>query len=268
VRLPAAPHERMRSEHLARLRASLAKAQLPAKEESVALGHGLADACLKGGLRRGACHEVFAHPGHETAATGFAAGLCARLAARKPILWIRQDYCALEFGELAATGLLELGIDPSRMLILRVAHAEDALRAASDALTCAELGAVVIELSGEPKILDLTASRRLTLASAQTNVAALLLRFAAQPDASSAETRWRIRGAPSPRDEGWGQPVFEAELVRNRHGGTGRWVMEWSCDDGLFRESRESTSHRGAVVPAPFDRPAAAAPQQGSRSAA
>ena len=265
MRLPAAPHERMRSEHLARLRASLAKTQLPSKEESVALGHGPADACLKDGLRRGACHEVFAQPGHETAATGFAAGLCARLAARKPILWIRQDYCALEFGELAATGLLELGIDPSRLLILRVAHAEDALRAASDALTCAELGAVVVELSGEPKILDLTASRRLTLACAQTNVPTLLLRFAARPDASSASTRWRIRGVPSPRDEDWGQPIFEAELVRNRHGGTGRWVMEWSCDDGLFRES---TSDRGAVVPAPFDRPAAAAPQQGSRSAA
>ena len=268
MRLPAAPHERMRSEHLARLRASLAKAQLPSQEESISLGHGAADACLKDGLRRGACHEVFAPPGHETAATGFAAGLCARLAARKPILWIRQDYCALEFGELAATGLLELGIDPSRLLILRVAHAEDALRAASDALSCAELGAVVIELSGEPKILDLTASRRLTLASAQANVPVLLLRFAARPDASSASTRWLVRGAPSPRDADWGQPIFEAELVRNRHGGTGRWVMEWSCDDGLFRETRESTSDRGAVVPAPFDRPAAAAPEQGSRSAA
>ncbi len=151
-----------------------------------------------------------------------------------------------------------------------MAHAEDALRAASDALTCKELGAVVIELSGEPKILDLTASRRLTLASAQTNVAALLLRFAAQPDASSAETRWLVRGMPSPRDEGWGQPIFEAELVRNRHGKHGTLGDGGSCDDGLFREaqSRESTSDRGAVVPAPFDRPAAAAPEQGSRSAA
>ncbi|HEX4295203.1 MAG TPA: hypothetical protein VHZ29_13800, partial [Rhizomicrobium sp.] len=249
---------------------SLARAGLEShdRQARVPLGHGPADACLKGGVQRGALHEVFAHPGHETAATGFAASLCARLAVCKPVLWIRQDYCALEFGELAATGLLELGIDPSCLLLLCVAHAEDALRAASDALTCKELGAVVIELSGEPRILDLTASRRLTLACAQTNVTAFLLRFAAQPDASSAETRWRIRGAPSPRDEGWGQPIFEAELVRNRHGSTGRWVMEWSCDDGLFRESRESTSDRGAVVPAPFDRPAAAAAQQGSRSAA
>jgi len=255
------------AEDLARLRTSLAKAGLEQHDRHarVPLGHEPADTCLKGGLQRGACHEVFAHPGHETAATGFTAGLCARLAVRKPILWIRQDYCALEFGELAATGLLELGIDPSRMLLLRVAHAEDALRAASDALTCKELGAVVIELSGEPKILDLTASRRLTLASAQTNVAALLLRFAAQPDASSAETRWVIRGVPSPREESWGQPIFEAELVRNRHGSTGRWVMEWSCDDGLFRET---AADRGAVVSAPFDRPAAAAPEQGSRSAA
>ncbi len=245
MRLPAAPHERMRSEHLARLRASLAKAQLPSQEESVSLGHGPADACLKGGLRRGACHEVFAPPGHETAATGFTAGLCARFAMRKPILWIRQDYCALEFGELAATGLLELGIDPSRLLLLRVGHAEGR---ASGSLGCAHLrgaGRGGHRAFGRARILDLTASRRLTLAAAQTNVAVLLLRFAARPDASSAETRWVIRGMPSRRDADWGQPIFEAELVRNRHGGTGRWVMEWSCDDGLFRESRESTSDRG-----------------------
>jgi protein ImuA len=254
----------MRAEQIARLRASLAKPELPSKDESAPLGFAPADACLKGGLKRGACHEVFAHAGHETAATGFAAGLCARVAGRKPILWIRQDYCALEFGELAATGLLEFGLDPARFLLLRTAHAEDALKAALDALTCAELGAVAIELAREPKVLDLTASRRLTLAAAQKNVTAVLLRFAAAPDASSAETRWRIRGhASSYKQEDWGQPVFEAELVRNRHGGTGRWVMEWNCDETVFR-----AADRGAVVPAPFDRQAAAALEAHRRSAA
>ena len=148
----------------------------------------------------------------------------------------RQDFSALEFGEIAATGLLELGIDPSRFLVLRVAHAEDALRAASDALTCAALGAVVIEVVGEHKVLDLKSSRRLTLGAAETNVTAFLLRFNAVPDTSSAETRWMIRAARSnEQDENWGMPRFEAELVRNRHGRTGHWVMEWNCDDAIFR---------------------------------
>jgi protein ImuA len=242
---------------IAQLRASLAKAGLEtlATNARAALGHDAADACLKGGLQRGALHEVFASIGHEAAATGFVVGLAARVAANRPILWIRQDFSAREFGELSATGLLELGLDPSRMLLLCVADAADALRAASDALGCAALGAVVIEVSGDAKILDLVASRRLTLCCAQKNVTAFLLRFAAVPDASTAETRWLIRAARSPvQEENWGQPVFETQLVRNRHGRTGDWVMEWNCDGCFFHEPAD----RGAVVRAPPDRPAAA----------
>lgn len=254
----------MRSAQVEALRAALSRPGLEERRTRIALGIGAVDACLKGGLARGACHEVYAHPGHEGAATGFAAGLAWRAASAKPLLWIRQDFSALEFGELAATGLVELGIDPSRVLLLRTAHAEDALRAALDALSCAALGAVAIELVGEPRILDLTASRRLTLAAAESGVSVLLLRFGAQPQASSAATRWLIRSAPSPRGErDWGRPAFAAELVRNRHGGTGNWVMEWDCDDGCFRETSG-----GAVVPAPCDRPAAAALEAHRRSAA
>ncbi|MEI9929075.1 MAG: hypothetical protein WDM89_00550 [Rhizomicrobium sp.] len=147
---------------------------------------------------------------------------------------------------------------------MRVAHAEDALRAASDALTCSALGAVTVEVAGEHKVLDLKASRRLTLGAAEANVTAFLLRFNAMPDASSAETRWMIRAARSdPQEENWGMPRFEAELVRNRHGRTGHWVMEWNCDEAIFREAAD----RGTVVSAPFDRPAAAAMEGKERRA-
>jgi len=246
----------MRTEQIQALKAALAKPSLEDGEIRVPAGIAEADAALQGGLLKGALHEVFASAGHEAAATGFAAGLAARVAKGRPVLWIRQDFAGLEFGEIAATGLLELGIDPSKFLILRVAHAEDALRAASDALTCSALGAVVIEVMGEHKVLDLKASRRLTLGAAETKVTALLLRFGAVPDASSAETRWQIRAACSnDQDENWGMPRFAAELLRNRHGRTGHWVMEWNCDEANFREPAD----RGAVVSAPFDRPAAAA---------
>ncbi len=208
---------------------------------------------------------MFAHIGHEASATGFAAGLAAHVANGKPILWIRQDFSALEFGEIAATGLLELGIDPSKFLVLRVVHAEEALRAASDALTCSALGAVAIEVVGEHRVLDLKTSRRITLGAAETNVTALLLRFNAVPDTSSAETRWMIRAARSnEQDKNWGMPRFDAELVRNRHGRTGHWVMEWCCDSGACREV---AADRGAVVSAPCDRPAAAAMESEERRA-
>jgi protein ImuA len=242
-------------EKIAALRASLAGPGLEEVPSRIPLGHHAADLCLKGGLERGALHEVFAAIGHEAAATGFTAGLATRVAMGKRLLWIRQDFSALEFGELSATGFLELGLDPACLLLLCVPDAADALRAANDALSCAALGAVVIEIPGKPKILDLMAGRRLTLACVQKAVTAFLLRFGAQPDASTAETRWLVRAAASPpQEENWGHPVFEAGLVRNRHGRTGQWVMEWSCDDGFFKEA-----DRGAVVSAPCDRPAATA---------
>ena len=123
----------------------------------------------------------------------------------------------------------------------------------------AALGAVVMEITGEPRILDLVASRRLTLASAQKGVTAFLLRFNASPEANAAETRWQIRAAGSPvgdEQEKWGMPAFCADLLRNRHGGLGQWVMEWNCDDGLFCEAAADSR---AVVSAPCDRPVAAA---------
>ncbi len=212
------------------------------------LGHDAADLCLKGGLRHGVLHEVFSVLGHEAAATGFIAGLALLVTATKHSLWIRQDFSGHEFGEISPTGLLELGFDPGRMLLLSVANASDALRAAHDALSCAALGAVVIEIPGNPKILDLVASRRLTLAATQNSVTAFLLRLSAQPDSSTAETRWLVRGAPSQtQNEDWGYPTFEVDLIRNRHGKTGHWFMEWNCDGRIFQNA--ATDH-GAMVSA------------------
>jgi protein ImuA len=258
------------SARLAHLRAALVNSGLepPEKHARVSLGCASLDLALKGGLARGALHEIFAHPGDETTTTGFAVALVQRLNTDKHLLWIRQDFSALEHGELSATGLLELGLDPERVLVLRVPDAVSALRAAGDALTCAALGAVLIETSGEAKILNLVTSRRLTLASAQDGVTTFLLRFGAKPQASAAETRWHVRSQRSlMTNEHWGNPVFKTELVRNRHGTTGHWVVEWNCDDGLFRElGGEETADRGAVVPTSSDRPAAAALDAGKRA--
>lgn len=191
----------------------------------------------------GVLHEVFAAIGHEAAATGFVAGLTARVAADKHLLWIRQVFSVHEFGELSPTGLVELGFDPARIFLLSVANASDGLRAAHDALSCAALGAVVIEISGRPKALDMMASRRLTLAAAQKSVTVFLLRFSAQPNASTAETRWLVRGVASQtQSEDWGYPSFEVDLVRNRHGKTGHWFMEWNCNGRIFQSSSADRS--------------------------
>jgi protein ImuA len=206
----------------------------------VALGHAEADATLQGGLAVAAVHEVFADAGRQSAtATGFVAGLAGRAAARRPLVWVRQDFTEIETGALSMSGLAELGLDPRLVVTVHAADVEAALRTAADAFACDALGAVVLEVWGEARQLDLVASRKLTLAAQASGVTGLLLRLAAEPQPSTAETRWIVRAAHSPPAahwSTWGAPVFDAQLVRNRHGPVGRWIMEWKCDECLFSE--------------------------------
>ena len=206
----------------------------------VGLGHAEADAVLCGGLATAAVHEVFAEGHQSAAATGFIAGLSARVSARRPLVWVRQDFCDLEAGTLSMSGLSELGLDPRCLVTVRASDVESALRTTGDALACDALGAVVLEVWGQARALDLVASRKLTLTAQASGVTGLLLRIAASPLPSTAETRWIVRAAHSPPQaqwSGWGAPHFDAELIRNRHGPTGRWIMEWKCDECLFSEA-------------------------------
>ena len=217
----------------------------------VALGHKAADAMLCGGLALAAVHEVFAEGHQGAAATGFLAAIAGRIASRKPLVWVRQDFAEVESGALSPSGLAELGLDPRLLVTVRAADVEAALRTTADALACDALGAVVLETFGEARQLDLVASRKLTLAAQSSGVTALLLRVGASPAPSTAETRWIVRAAHSPPSapwSAWGAPVFDAQLVRNRHGPVGQWIMEWKCDECQFRE------------PAAYPQPVAAVP--------
>jgi protein ImuA len=236
----------------------------------VALGHADADATLQGGLTLGAVHEVFAEAGRQSAAaTGFVASLAGRVAARRPLVWVRQDFTEIESGALSMSGLAELGLDPRLVVTVRAADVDTALRTAADAFACDAIGVVVLEVWGEARQLDLVASRKLTLAAQASGVTGLVLRVAAEPQPSTAETRWIVRAAHSPPAahlvlaappmpaaalmpaaawSAWGAPVFDAQLVRNRHGPVGRWIMEWKCDECLFSK------------PAAYPQPVAAAP--------
>ena len=265
--------------------AALRSADLSPAHPAVALGAACVDAVL-GGLQLGALHEVFAKSeAGAGAASGFAAGLALRAGARRPLLWVRPDFAAQNYGALSGPGLIELGLDPARFILVHAPDALAALRVAQDGLSCAALGAVIAEIYGAPKILDLTATRRLGLAAAKTGVTGFLLRHPATPQPSAAETRWLIAqavsgafpgevdtGSPSgnatnqrashERSEAlWGWPRFAATLFRNRSpgigGGTGQFVLEWR--DGLFHDATTThgTADSGAVVSAPADRSAA-----------
>lgn len=241
---------------LASLRSDIAHLDAPQIDNAARrapLGHAGADAALCGGLLRGALHEVFAEGRHGASATGFVAGLARRLTETKFLLWVRQDFSARENGDLSMSGFAELGLDPRRIVVVRAANAESVLRVAADGLACNALGGVIAEIWGETRAFDLVASRKLTLAASQSGVTALMLRIAAMPVVSTAETRWIVRAAPSPPAvEAWGAPVIDATLARHRHGPIGQWIMEWNCDEYRFREPQADSQ---PVAAAPADRP-------------
>jgi protein ImuA len=261
-----------RTNTLAALRGSIERIESHADaiaSDRVALGHADADAALQGGLAVGAVHEVFAEGRQSAAATGFIAGLAGRvglagreslagraIAKRRPLVWVRQDFTEIESGAVSMSGLAELGLDPRLLVTVRAADVDTALRTAADALACDALDSVVLEVWGQARQLDLVASRKLTLAAQMSGVTALLLRVGAEPQPSTAETRWIVRAAHSPPVSSWGAPVFDAQLVRNRHGPVGRWIMEWKCDECLFGKS--------AAIPQPVAAATAHRPHQAS----
>jgi protein ImuA len=259
-----------RTDMLAQLRGSIERIEAHADTSvvgRVALGHDEADAMLQGGLIRGALHEVFAtETRHVGAATGFVAGIALRLMKGRPLLWVRQDFVAREAGALAMTGLKELGLDPRQIVMVQAADAEMALRVGADALACDALGAVVLDLWGEVRAFDLVASRKYTLAAQSSGVSCVMLRTSALPAVSTAETRWVVQAARSPPAvpwESWGAPILDTQLVRNRHGQTGRWIMEWKCDECLFRDAgnEADTAHPQPVAATPAHRPHQAPPR-------
>lgn len=204
------------------------------------LGTEAIDARLGGGLVSGALHELCpSQAGDHPAASGFALMLAVRAAGDKPILWVREDKAERWHGQIYAPGMVELGIDPARITLVKAPDTLAALRVATDILRCMAIGAAVIEPWGEARRLDLTASRRLVLAAEKSGVAAFVIRDAAMPFASAAATRWSVSSAPSVPLAGNapGSVALAIELVRHR-GGIPPFglLLEWDRDEQCFRE--------------------------------
>jgi protein ImuA len=216
------------------------------------LGAGPVDAALGGGLARGAVHEIYPAQAFDiAAAAGFVTGLSLRAGGEGSLVWIRHRRVEIETGGLYAQGLAEMGLDPERLIVVVVDDVADGLRAARDALRCSSLGSVVLESWGTSRHLDLTASRRLSLAAQESGVTGFMMRAMAAPEASSAMTRWQVGAAPSLEEPGLvGRAAFSALLLRQRSGkADAHWTLEWN-----HQVSQQALS--GALSAPYFDRPA------------
>ncbi|QNA86482.1 hypothetical protein G4G27_22730 [Sphingomonas sp. So64.6b] len=221
--------------------AAMAGVQAAESANLASLGHAGIDARLEGGLARGQLHEVIAGEADDaSSAAGFASMLARRIVpANATIIWLREGEAQHGGGGLYAPGLVDLGIDPARLVIGVLPDALSLLRVAAEVVRCPDVGVAVIELWKSPRALDLTATRRLAVAAESSGVTALLLRVAAEEAPSAAHTRWRVRSvAALPLEaDAPGHTALEVELVRQRGGRAGgRWILEWDRDQAIFRD--------------------------------
>jgi protein ImuA len=253
-----APAQLARRAVLEWLRAKLARLEAVGRGGGAVLPLGLSgiDRALPGGgLARGCLHELCG-AADQGAALGFATVLLGRLMADGGhVVWIGPR------NELFAAGLVELGLAPERLIVVRARPRAARLWALEEALRSPGLAAALAEVDR----LTLTESRRLQLAAEAQGVSALLLRPpGAGATPSAAATRWRIEAAPgqatpsaaTPGAAGgarrvFGPPHWRVSLLRCRGGRTGSWQVAWR------REGWHEIPDPLAVAAEPGDRSAA-----------
>jgi len=199
-------------------------------------------------------------------------------------VWLIEDMALAENGAPYGPGLIDMALAPERLLTVTAAQRRDLLWAMEEALRCRAVTAVIGEL--RHGAIDMVAVRRLSLAAAESGALALLLRVSPAEDASTAATRWIVGASPSPGGGGspsearWGgvtnkrrssppgvlthadlpppgggeeesRSRFAAQLVRNRRGPLGAWILEWSDRDERFALA----THAQPVATPALDRP-------------
>lgn len=208
---------------------------------------------------RRALHDLYSEtPADAVSAAAFSLALASQAARGRPIVWGIQEMTDHEAGRPYGPGLVEMGLRPRDILLVRVRDAAALLAVGEEALRSPAVGAVVLGAWGEARAFSLTASRRLAMAARAGGGTVFLVRTAAEASPSAAETRWSIRAAASTPLEANapGRPAFSATLLRARGGAEPRtWTTEWDRERRVFVEP---TPPSGGLVPLVAQRQAGA----------
>ncbi|MEM6907537.1 MAG: recA-like protein [Pseudomonadota bacterium] len=160
--------------------------------------------------------------------TTHAANPLAEVDDRRQILWVQETRAIQRGGRLYRHGLPSDLRD--RVIHVETGTPEDTLFALEEGLRCRDLLCVIGEIVGNPRALDFTASRRLSLAAEKHGIALWLVRLEAEAELSSARMRWRVEPAPSEHlcwnDAAPGIPAWQAELFRARTHAPGNWILQ------------------------------------------
>jgi len=214
-----------KQDQLAALRLQLAALESGGRAPAIlpfgiaAFDHGLP----WGGLPLGALHEMTGAGGEGedgAVAAAFLAGILARLAPERPVLW------CLARPDLYAPGLAAFGLVPERLILAHAVQDRDILWAMEEGLRSPALAAVV----GEMALLSAASSRRLQLAAETSGTTGFVLcRGNSSAATSSAVTRWRLAALPgsvTSDEPGVGRARWRVELLRCRGGMPAVWEIE------------------------------------------
>ena len=192
-----------------------------------------------GGLPSHGTHEIAAtSPADGGIALAYALALATRLAELSGdgrVVIVQERMAASYHGQLYAPGLHAFGLDPDRVLFVSARQTRSALWVVEEAARSGAVAGVLAEIWDASGLVDLTATRRINMA-ARASGAMALLAVRTLDGTSAALTRWRIAAAPSrgPTPRLLGRPAFDLSLVRNRHGRTGAWTVEWDPHERAF----------------------------------
>jgi protein ImuA len=152
-------------------------------------------------------------------------------------------------------GLLSFGLDPDALVLVRVSTVAEMLWAAEEALACRAVAGVIADIGSHSKLLDFTASRRLSMRSAATGGSIFMLRYGLERQTSAAHLRWRLSPvlsvSPLYDSKAPGPPRWRAELERGtliKHQTT--WLLGWTDDGFATFELERSIDDRLSGSPA------------------
>lgn len=229
------------------------------------------DEALGGGLALAGLTEIRSSETRDWGGTtGYAAMLIARLrrgaedepeAEPGPVIWVTDPAARHEGGDVWLPGFLGLipGLDAAGgsalppLLLVRPRNRIEALWAAETAASGHDIGAVILELRGNPACLGLTESRRLHLRARESGLPLLLLRQAAEAEATAAPARFHVAPAPAaprmigpaePLPESLGRPALTVTLEKSRHPAPLSLIVEWSSHDSRFLPRDTITGER------------------------
>ena len=179
-----------------------------------------------GGLPFGALHEISPQRGGDIPACfGFIAAMLGRVPPGEPVIFVFTRNL-IGHSRLYGHGLMALGLDPGRVLLVETQDDKQALWAIEEAVRSG-VPAAVVGMTGTD--IDLKSGQRLNLAAGDSGRLLFLVQPEGLASLNVAMTRWRI-GAQATAKDRFGLIArwrWHLSLERCRNGRTGEWRVEF-----------------------------------------